>query len=77
LRAGDSVRIKNRAESVQLVKLNQQSHPQPIPDFLEITGAEPPEGRLTRIPSRGDVDARLGLKDGLLNEQLIIEITAR
>lgn len=77
LRAGDTVRIKNVAESVQLVKLNQQSHPQPIPDFLEITGSEPPEGRLTRIPSRGDVDARLGLKDGLLNEQLIIEICAR
>lgn len=77
LRAGDTVKIKPRDESVKLVKLNQQSHPQPIPDFLEIVGAEPPEGRLTRIPSRGDIDSRLGLKDGLLNEQLIIEICAR
>lgn len=77
LRAGDSIAIKPRAESVKLVKLNQQGHPQPIPDFLEITGSEPPEGRLIRIPSRGDVDPRLGLKDGMLNEQLIIEICAR
>src|SRR3954452_12070795 len=45
LKAGDKVSIKNVAESMQLVKLNQQAHPQPIPDFMEITGAEPPEGR--------------------------------
>lgn len=77
LRAGDTIQIKKVKESMTLVQLNQQSHPQPIPDFLEITGSEPPEGRITRLPSRGDVDARLGLKDGLLNEQLIIEICAR
>jgi small subunit ribosomal protein S4 len=33
LRAGDAVKIKSKAGSVQQVKLNQQSHPQPIPDF--------------------------------------------
>lgn len=77
LRAGDAVKVKAVDESVKLVKLNQQGHPQPIPDFLEITGSEPPEGRLIRIPSRGDIDPRLGLKDGMLNEQLIIEICAR
>src|SRR5579859_2625398 len=41
LKAGDTVTIKNRKESIELVKLNQQQHPQPIPDFLEITGSEP------------------------------------
>jgi len=76
LKAGDKVSIKNRAESIQLVKLNQQAHPQPIPDFLEITGSEPPEGRLTRLPARGDVDPRLS-KDKELDEQLIIEFTSR
>src|SRR5438132_7899598 len=34
LKAGDKISVKNRAESIQLVKLNQQSQPQPIPDFL-------------------------------------------
>lgn len=76
LRAGDTVTIKNREQSVKLVKLNQQSHPQPIPDFLEITGSEPPEGRVTRLPSRTDVDPRL-IKDDQLQEQLIIEFCSR
>jgi small subunit ribosomal protein S4 len=76
LKAGDTVAIKNREHAVKLVKLNQQSHPQPIPDFLEITGAEPPEGRVTRLPSRSDVDPRL-TKDDQLKEQLIIEFCSR
>ena len=76
LKAGDKVAIKSREHSVKLVKLNQQSHPQPIPDFLEITGSEPPEGRLTRLPSRSDVDPRL-VKDDQLQEQLIIEFCSR
>jgi len=76
LKAGDKIAIKPRDGSVKLVKLNQQSHPQPIPDFLEITGAEPPEGRLTRLPTRMDVDPRL-TKDAELQEQLIIEFMSR
>lgn len=76
LKAGDTVAIKNVPHSVQLVKLNQQIQPQPIPDFLEIVGNEPPEGRLIRIPARSDVDPRLG-KDRELQENLIIEVSAR
>jgi len=76
LKAGDKVAIKNREHSVKLVTLNQQSHPQPIPDFLEIVGSEPPEGRLTRLPTRGDVDPRLN-KDVELQDQLIIEFCSR
>src|SRR5437879_8022996 len=76
LKAGDTVTVKNTKESIELVKLNQQNHPQPIPDFLEITGSEPPEGRLTRLPSRTDVDPRLN-KDRELREQLIIEVCSR
>src|SRR5438445_2307838 len=45
VKAGDTVAVKNRPRSIQLVKLNQQTHPQPIPDFLEITASEPPEAR--------------------------------
>jgi len=76
LKAGDRVSIKNRVESMQLVRLNQQTFAQPVPDFLEVTGNEPPEGRMTRLPARSDVDPRLN-KDKELQEQLIIEITAR
>ncbi|MEI7684395.1 MAG: 30S ribosomal protein S4 [Planctomycetota bacterium] len=76
LKAGDKVTIKNVEPSIKLVKLNQQGHPQPIPDFLELTGSEPPEGRLTRVPSRSDVDPRL-TKDSELKEQLIIEFCSR
>jgi small subunit ribosomal protein S4 len=76
LKAGDKIAVKNRPHSIAPVKLNQQSHMEPIPDFLEIVGAEPPEGRLIRIPSKGDADPRLN-KDKELNEQLIIEFCSR
>jgi small subunit ribosomal protein S4 len=76
LKAGDKVAIKSRPRALQLVKLNQQTQPQPIPDFLEITGQEPPEGRMTRLPTRADVDPRLS-KDRELQEQLIIEVCSR
>jgi small subunit ribosomal protein S4 len=76
LKAGDTVTVKSRPRSLKLVKLNQQDNPQPIPDFLVITSSDPPEGRMTRLPNRGDVDPRL-TKDRELQEQLIIEFSAR
>jgi len=76
LKANDTVTVKNRPHLVQLVKLNQQSQPQPIPDFLEITASEPPTGRMIRLPTRGDIDPRLS-KDREMKEQLIIEFCAR
>ena len=53
----------------QLVQQTTQS----IPDFLERTGGEAPEGRMTRLPTRGDVDPRI--QD--IREQLIIEFCSR
>lgn len=76
LKAGDKVSVKTRPRSAAQVRLNQQAHMEPIPDFLEIVGSEPPEGRVTRVPSKGDVDPRLN-KDKELNEQLIIEFCSR
>lgn len=75
LKVGDKITVKNRDRTVKLVKLNQQQA-QPIPDFLEIVGSEPPEGLLKRLPTRMDVDPRL-TKDRELQEQLIIEFCAR
>ena len=76
LKANDAIAVKNKPHSMQVVKLNQQTHIEPIPDFLEITGAEPPQGRVIRLPSRGDADPRL-TKDAELKEQLIIEFCSR
>jgi small subunit ribosomal protein S4 len=72
-RPGDVVTVKNRKGSRDLVKLNlTESAPRP-PDFLERVSVDPPEGRVLRMPGRDDVDPRI--KD--INEQLIIEISAR
>jgi small subunit ribosomal protein S4 len=73
LKAGDTVTVKSRPRSIQLVNLNSQNPLQPIPDFLERTDGPNPEGRLTRLPTRGDVDPRI--QD--IREQLIIEVCSR
>src|SRR5438552_9586516 len=73
LKAGDTVTIKSRPRTLQLVKLNLQENPPPVPDYLERTGTEPPEGRVTRLPARSDVDPRIAD----INEQPNIEARAR
>lgn len=77
LKAGDVIQIKNRPNALALIKVNQSDNPQPIPDFLEMINSDPPEARMTRLPTRGDVDPRLSSKERELREQLIIEICAR
>jgi small subunit ribosomal protein S4 len=73
LRPGDTVLIKARPRSQTLVKLALQDHLSPVPDFLEVISNDPPEGRMSRLPSRGDVDERI--RD--IREQLIIEVMSR
>src|SRR4051794_25182097 len=73
VKAGDTITVKSRPRSLQLAKLNLQDTPPRVPDHLERTGGEPPEGRMTRLPTRGDVDPRI--RD--IREQLIIELAAR
>ena len=73
VRANDTITVKNAPRSQQLVKLALSEHaPQP-PDYLERTSAEPPEGKVMRLPTRGDVDPRIGE----VREQLIIEFCSR
>jgi small subunit ribosomal protein S4 len=76
MKPGDVIASKARPRTLQTLKLNQQNNPQPIPDFLEMVGNDPPEARMTRLPTRGDVDPRL-TKDRELLEQLIIEVCSR
>src|SRR5262245_62076892 len=73
LRAGDTVTVKNRPRSLQLVKLHLQESPPPMPDYLERHEGDQPEGRVTRLPSRTDVDPRITE----VREQLIIEFCSR
>jgi len=73
VKAGDAITVRDRPASRTLVKLAMQSNPPPSPDYLERTSAEPPEGKVLRLPSRDDVDPRIKH----INEQLIIEISTR
>src|SRR4051812_26524488 len=59
VKQGDRVAVKSRPRGLQLVRLAQSEGPQATPDFLEVTAAEPPEVRVTRLPTRGDVDPRI------------------
>jgi small subunit ribosomal protein S4 len=74
VRVNDTIAVKNRPRGLQLVKLNLQDNQAP-PEchYLEQTGTEPPEGRMTRLPSRSDVDPRIAD----IREQLIIEVCSR
>jgi small subunit ribosomal protein S4 len=73
LKVGDTIKVKTRNRSLTLVRVNMQDTQPQVPDYLEMIGAEPPEARLVRLPSRGDVDPRI--QD--IREQLIIEIATR
>jgi small subunit ribosomal protein S4 len=74
VKVGDVIVVKNRPRTLQLVKLNlQDSQAPPVPDYLERTDGEPPQGRVLRLPTRGDVDPRITE----IKENLIIEVSSR
>jgi small subunit ribosomal protein S4 len=73
LRAGDSIKVKTRERSLKLARTNLQTTPPQVPDFLMITNNDEPEGKMTRLPTRQDVDPRISD----IREQLIIEIATR
>lgn len=74
LKPGDAIKIKARERSLKIARETLQKNIVRIPDFLELTaGQEQPEGRMTRLPTRQDVDERI--TD--IREQLIIEIATR
>jgi small subunit ribosomal protein S4 len=73
VKAGDVVAVKNRTRSVNLVKAALQANANPVPDFLDRANTEPPEGRVSREPTRGDIDPHIEE----IQEQLIIEFCSR
>lgn len=73
MKPNDVVSVKNRKRSIDLVRLQVQQTSPNVPDFLTITNTEPPEGRMTRMPTRGDMDPHIEE----IREQLIIEFCSR
>jgi small subunit ribosomal protein S4 len=74
VKPGDSIKVKMAPRSLALTRLNlQQAGGEPVPDYLERVNSEDPEGKMTRMPTRGDVDPRIAD----IRVQLIIEIATR
>jgi small subunit ribosomal protein S4 len=55
VKAGDLVRIKNRAKSLQLVHAALADSRRDVPDFLTRSESPIPEGRVDRLPGTDDV----------------------
>lgn len=74
VKPGDVIKVKTREKSLKMARETLAKGTVRIPDFLELTNnQEAPEGRMTRLPTRQDVDERI--TD--IREQLIIEIATR
>ena len=73
IKAGDIIKVKVKPRSQGLARMSLQTMPPQVPDFLTITNSDEPEGLMTRLPTRQDVDPRIAA----IREQLIIEIATR
>lgn len=73
VKQGDRVGIKSKTRSLGYVRTITQDQRTTTPDFLEMVATEPPEARVSRVPSRSDVDPRIAD----IKEQLIIELVNR
>jgi small subunit ribosomal protein S4 len=67
---GDVISIKNRPRSLSLVKTRFETNPPSPPDFLELSSADPPEGRVVRLPGSGDVSVPIQV-------QLVVEMLSK
>ncbi|WP_145291245.1 30S ribosomal protein S4 [Pirellulimonas nuda] len=70
VRAGDVVRIKNRAKSLDAVRASQSENHREVPDFLAVTESLIPEGIVGRLPGPEDVSVPV-------QTQLIVELCSR
>lgn len=74
VRPGDLVAVKKVKGSLSIVRTNTNNGVPEVPSFLEAIPGEEPEGRVMRLPTRGDVDPRIAND---VREQLIIELVTR
>lgn len=70
VRAGDVVRIKNKAKSLDYVRGIQSEATRDVPDFLAVTENQIPEGIVGRLPGPEDVSIPI-------QTQLIVELCSR
>lgn len=70
VRPGDVISVKNREHSKNLAAGNLADHSVQVPDWLDRAASDPPEGRVSRLPSVQDV----GLP---VTPQLIVELLSR
>lgn len=67
---GDTISIKNRPRSVAMVKSRFEGTTPSVPDFLELTSTEPPEGKVVRLPGASDVSVPVQV-------QLVVEMLSK
>ena len=71
VRPGDAIKVKEREHSLRLAAGNLAAEGMPpVPDWLDRTSAEPPEGRVSRLPASQDMSLPV-------NPQLIVELLSR
>jgi small subunit ribosomal protein S4 len=71
VRPGDQIQVKNREFSRNMVLANQVTDGlAQVPDWLDRISADPPEGRISRLPAIQDVSLPV-------TPQLIVELLSR
>lgn len=70
VRAGDVIRVKNRPRSLAAVKTNQEMQQRDVPDFLQVSSSDLPEGTVVRLPEIADVSIPV-------EPQLIVELCSK
>ena len=70
VQAGDVIRVKNRAKSLDLVRANLSDKTHDVPDFLTVNENDIPEGYVSRLPDTDDVSVPV-------ETQLIVELCSR
>lgn len=71
VRPGDVIAVKDREHSKKLAAENlQMEGVPPVPDWLDRTSTEPPEGRVSRLPAQQDIALPV-------TPQLIVELLSR
>jgi small subunit ribosomal protein S4 len=70
VRAGDVIRVKNRAKSLDFVRAAQSESRRDVPDYLAVTDSLIPEGIVGRLPGKEDIQMPLQM-------QLIVELCSR
>ncbi|MFO0800282.1 MAG: 30S ribosomal protein S4 [Gemmataceae bacterium] len=74
VKPGDVIKVKAVDRSLKMAREGLQKNLVRVPDFLVVTNnSDAPEGSMTRLPTRADVDERIDM----IREQLIIEIATR